>query len=250
MDLQKLLSRTRKAIEEFQMIEEGDRIAIGISGGKDSLALLYTLANLRRFYPKKFDIEAITVHLGIDGMDFSPVQNLCDELNVHYTIVPSDIKQIVFDLRKEENPCSLCAKLRKGALNEVALQLGCNKIAYAHHRDDLIETFMMSMIFEGRLHSFSPITNWDRTGLILMRPLIYISESDIIGFQRKYNLPVVKNLCPADGYTKREEMKDLVRELQQKYPGFKEHVYTAILKGKLPGWPERIDPHELYQNKK
>lgn len=251
MQLQQLLSATRKAVDEYQMIQEGDRIAVGISGGKDSLALLYALAYLRKFYPKKFEVEAITVHLGIEGMDFSKVKELCDQLEVRYTVVPTQIKEIVFDTRKEANPCSLCAKMRKGALNDVALQLGCNKIAYAHHKDDVIETFMMSMIFEGRLHSFSPYTNWDRTGLVLIRPLIYVAEADIIGFMHKQNLPVVKNLCPADGYTKREEMKDLVRSLQKQYPGFKEHVYSGIINGNLPGWPERIDPRtNLPINKK
>lgn len=239
MKLQQLLSLTRKAVYDYDLIEDGDKIAVGISGGKDSLALLYALANLRRFYPKKFQLVAITVHLGIEGMDFTDVCSLCEELEVPYYIVETQINEIVFEARKEENPCSLCAKLRKGSLNEKAMELGCNKIAYAHHKDDVVETFLMSLTFEGRLHTFSPKTYLSKTGLILIRPLIYIDESRIIGFQNKYALPVVKNLCPADGFTKREEMKQLVKEMNKKYPDYKERVFTAITHGELPDWTQR-----------
>ncbi len=239
MKLQQLLSLTRKAVYDYDLIEDGDKIAVGISGGKDSLALLYALANLRRFYPKKFQLAAITVHLGIDGMDFTPVKTLCEELEVPYYIVETQINEIVFEERKEENPCSLCAKLRKGSLNEKALELGYNKIAYAHHKDDVVETFLMSLTFEGRLHTFSPKTYLSKTGLTLIRPLIYIDESRIIGFQNKYRLPVVKNLCPADGFTKREEMKQLVKEMNKRYPDYKERVFTAITHGELPDWAQR-----------
>lgn len=239
MKLQQLLSLTRKAVDEYGLIDEGDRIAVGISGGKDSLTMLYALAGLRRFYPNHFEIEAITVDLGMEGMDFSPVAQLCKELDVNYTIVPSDINEIVFGIRKEENPCSLCAKLRKGAFNDAAEKLECNKVAYAHHRDDIIETFLMSLMFEGRIHTFSPKTYLDRMKLTVIRPLMFVDEANVIGFRNKYDLPVVKNRCPADGFTKREEMKQLVKELQHQYPGFKERVFTAILNGKLEGWPVR-----------
>lgn len=240
MKLQQLLSLTRKAVDEYGLIEDGDRIAVGISGGKDSLTLLYALSGLRRFYPKHFELEAITVDLGIKGMDFTPVAELCHELQVNYTIIPTDINEIVFGIRKEENPCSLCAKLRKGAFNDAAEKLDCNKVAYAHHRDDIIETFLMSLIFEGRIHTFSPKTYLDRMKLTVIRPLMFVAEADVKGFRNKYHLPVVKNLCPADGFTKREEMKQLIKTLQNQYPGFKEHVFTAILNGQLGGWPERI----------
>lgn len=238
MKLQQLLSLTRKAVYNYDLIRDGDKIAVGISGGKDSLALLYALANLRRFYPAKFELAAITVHLGIEGMDFNTVQTLCKELDVPYYIVDTRINEIVFEARKEENPCSLCAKLRKGSLNEKAMELGCNKIAYAHHKDDVVETFLMSLTFEGRLHTFSPKTYLSKTGLTLIRPLIYIDEARIIGFQKKQNLPVVKNLCPADRLTKREEMKRLVREMNMRYPDYKERVFTAI-QG-LPDWKQRV----------
>ncbi len=240
MELQRLLSQTRKAIDEYSMIKDGDKIAVGISGGKDSLTLLYALQGLRRFYPARFDIEAITVSAGIDGMDFTPVQELCNELNVNYTIINTDIYDIVYNIRKETNPCALCAKLRKGAFNDKAKELGCNKIAYAHHKDDVIETLLMSLFLEGRVLTFSPITYLDRTGLTLIRPLIYIDEADVIGFKNKYNLPVVKNLCPADGETKREYAKQLLKNLNKDIPGVRERIFTAILNGGFDGWDKRI----------
>lgn len=235
MKLQKLLSLTRKAIYRYNLIDENDKIAIGISGGKDSLALLYAMVNLKKFYPVHFEIEAITIDLGM-GMDYSPIEGLCRELDVHYTIVPTQIKEIVFDARKESNPCSLCSKLRKGTLNEVMKDLGCNKVAYAHNKDDMVETFLMSLIFEGRIHTFAPKTYLEKSQITLIRPLIMVNEADIIGFKNKYNLPVIKNLCPADGYTKREEMKMLVKEMNKKYPNFKERVFTAIINGNLKEW--------------
>lgn len=239
MKLQQLMSLTRKAIEEYSMIDEGDKIAIGISGGKDSLALLYAMAGIQKFYPKHFDLEAITVHSGIEGMDFSEVEKLCEQLGVHYTIIKSDIYEIVFNMRQESNPCSLCAKLRKGALNEKAIELGCNKVAYAHHKDDLMETFMMSLLYEGRLHSFSPVTKLERMGLTLIRPMIFINEADVIGFKNKVELPVVQNLCPLDGVTKRQYTKDLIKQLNHENPGVRQRLFTAILDGNLPDWPIR-----------
>ncbi|RDU23046.1 tRNA 2-thiocytidine biosynthesis TtcA family protein [Anaerosacchariphilus polymeriproducens] len=240
MKLQQLLSQTRKAIDEYQMIQDGDRIAVGISGGKDSLTLLYALSNLRRFYPKKFEIEAISVNIGFDGVDMSEIESLCRDLNVSYTIIDTEIAKIIFEERKESNPCSLCAKMRKGSFNEKAKELNCNKIAYAHHKDDVIETLFLSFIFEGRLHSFSPVTYLDRMDLTLIRPMLFVSESDVIGFKNKYNLPIVKNPCPADGYTKREYAKNLVKQLSDEHPGAKERMFTAILNGNLQGWPQRI----------
>lgn len=240
MKLQQLLSYTRKAVDEYKMIDEGDKIAIGISGGKDSLTMLYALHGLKRFYPNHFDIEAITINLGFDDFDTEPIKELCDELEINYTVVDTEIYKIIFEDRKEANPCSLCAKMRKGALNEAIKELGCNKVAYAHHKDDIIETMLLSLIFEGRFHSFSPKTYLDRMDLTVIRPLMYVNEADIIGFKNKYNLPVVKGKCPADGYTKREYAKNLLKDLNRQHPGTKERMFTAILNGNISGWPERF----------
>lgn len=236
MKLQQVLSVTRKAVDEFHMIQANDRIAVGVSGGKDSLTLLYALHGLARFYPNPFQIEAITVDLGIGGVSMEPIQKLCNDLGVRYTVVHTDIYNIIFHERRESNPCSLCAKMRKGALNQTAKELGCNKIAYAHHKDDVIETMLMSLIFEGRFHTFSPVTYWDRMDLTLIRPLLFMEEMDVIGFQNKYGLPVVKNKCPADGNTKREYAKNLLRQLNYDHPGTKERMFTAIMNGNLKGW--------------
>ena len=242
MKLQQLLSYTRKAVDEYDMIQEGDHIAVGISGGKDSLTLLYAMQGLRRFYPKHFELSAITVDLGYEKCDFSQVTELCKELDVPYQIVKTDIARILFDERKESNPCSLCAKMRKGALNEAVKKMGCNKVAYAHHKDDIIETMLLSLIFEGRFHSFSPKTYLDRMDLSVIRPMMFVDEMDVIGFQHKYNLPVVKSRCPVDGFTKRQYAKDLVRKLNQAHPGAKNRMFTAILNGNIEGWPPRT-PH-------
>lgn len=239
MKLQKLMSQVRKAIDEYQMIEEGDKIAIGISGGKDSLTLLYALSGLRRFYPKHFELHAITVSLGFDGFHLEPIKALCEELDVPYTVVDTEIGQIIFEDRKETNPCSLCAKMRKGAFNEKAKELGCNKVAYAHHKDDVIETMLLSLIYEGRFYSFSPRTYLDRMDVTVIRPMIFVEEADVIGFQNKYELPTAKNPCPADGFTKREYAKNLLRQLNLENPGVKERMFAAILDGNIKGWPER-----------
>ncbi len=236
MKLQKLMSLTRKAVDEFHMIQPGDRIAVGISGGKDSLAMLCALAGLRRFYPAPFALEAVTVSLGYKEFDLRPVKALCVELEVPYTIVDTKIARIVFEERKEGNPCSLCAKLRKGAFNTKAKELGCNKIAYAHHKDDAVETLLMSLLLEGRIHTFSPVTYLDRMDMTLIRPLLYVEEADIKGFVNRYQLPVVKNPCPADGYTQREYAKELIAKLNQEHPGVRDRMFTAILNGNLPGW--------------
>ncbi len=238
MKLQQLLSYTRKAVDDYQMIDEGDHIAIGISGGKDSLTLLYALHGLKRFYPKKFTISAITIDLGYEKFDTEPLRALCEELEVPYTVVKTDIAKILFEERQETNPCSLCAKMRKGALNDAVKEMGCNKVAYAHHKDDIIETMLLSLIFEGRFHSFSPKTYLDRMDLTVIRPMMYVDEMDVIGFQHKYNLPVAKSRCPIDGLTKREYAKDLVKQLNSEHPGARNRMFTAILNGKIQGWPE------------
>lgn len=240
MKLQQLMSYTRRAIDDYNMIQDRDRIAIGISGGKDSLTLLYALHGLQRYYPKKFDLEAITVDLGHPDFDVSGIHSLCETMKVPYTVVKTEIARIVFDERNEKNPCSLCAKMRKGALNDTIKKLGCNKIAYAHHKDDIVETMLLSLIFEGRFYSFSPKTYLDRMELTVIRPIMFVDEADVIGFKNKYNLPVVKSRCPVDGYTKRQYAKELVKQLNTEHPGVKQRMFTAILNGNISGWPERI----------
>ncbi len=237
MKLQQVLSYVRKAIDDYQMIEENDHIAIGISGGKDSLTLLYALHGLTRFYPKHFRIHAVTVDLGFQNLNLDKIRALCESLEVPYTIVSTDIAKIIFEDRKESNPCSLCAKMRKGALNDAMKQIGCNKVAYAHHKDDVVETMLMSLIFEGRFHTFSPVTYLDRTGITVIRPMLYMREADVVGFINKYEVPVVKSPCPADGHTKREYVKKLLKQLNLENPGVKERMFTAIQTGNMKGWP-------------
>ncbi|MCM1144645.1 MAG: tRNA 2-thiocytidine(32) synthetase TtcA [Blautia sp.] len=238
MKLQQLLSVTRKAIDDYHMIEKEDQIAVGISGGKDSLTLLCALYHLQRFYPNPFTLHAITVDLGFENLRLDEIQKFCADMDIPYHIVKTDIGSIIFDERKESNPCSLCAKMRKGALNTAIKELGCNKVAYAHHKDDVVETMMMSLIYEGRFHTFRPVTYLDRMELTVIRPLIYMREADVIGFVHKYDIPVVKSPCPADGHTRREYMKELLQGINLETPGVKERMFTAIQNG-LVDW--RID---------
>lgn len=233
--MQKILSYMRRAVDDYGMIQDGDRIAVGVSGGKDSVTMLMALAALRRFYPNKFELEAITLDMGFEGADFSPIAQLCKEIDVNFTLVKTDIKTVVFDIRKETNPCALCAKMRKGALNEKALELGCKKVALGHHNEDVIETFFLSLFYEGRLNCFSPVSYLDRKGVTLIRPLIYTPEKTIKSFVKNNNVPIVKNPCPADGNTKREKMKEFVAEKHREDKGFKERVFGAITRG-LDGW--------------
>ena len=223
------------------MIEEGDCIAVGISGGKDSLTLLQSLAALRRFYQKKFTLKAITIDLGFNNMNLDDIKAMCKELDVEYHIEKTDIAQIVFDERKETSPCSLCAKMRKGALNEAVKEMGCNKVAYAHHKDDVVETMLLSLFYEGRFHCFSPVTYLDRSNIIVIRPLIYMNEADVVGFIRRYNIPVVKSPCPVDKKTKREYVHQLVRDLNKDIPSVRNRMFTAITDSDLPGWSDKED---------
>lgn len=236
MKLQQLMSYTRRAIDDYSLIEEGDHIAVGISGGKDSLSLLYSLAGLRRFYPHKFQLSAIMVNLGFGHMDLSKISELCQELEVPFYEVKSEIGKIIFEDRKESNPCSLCAKMRKGALNTRAKEIGCNKVAYAHHKDDFVETVLLSLIFEGHFYVFPPKTYLDRMDLTVIRPFLYLEERDIVGFCNKYDLPVQKNPCPADGHTKREYAKNLVHTLDREHPGARDRIFHAILSSDLKGY--------------
>lgn len=238
MKLQRLLSLLRQAIDQYQMIEHGDHIAIGISGGKDSLTLLYGLSQLQKFYPKHFTLSAITVDMGLDTMNLEPVKTLCADFNVPYEIISTEIGKILFEARNEANPCSLCAKMRKGALNQKALEFGCNKIAYAHHKDDLIETALMSLLYEGRFYAFPPVTHLDRTDLTVIRPLMLVSEADVKGFKNKYQLPVCKNPCPMDGHTHREYVKNLILTLNTDSPGVRERLFHAVINGNFEDWPK------------
>lgn len=238
--MNRILSLVRRCVEDYEMIAPNDRIAVGVSGGKDSLMLLMALAKLREFYPIPFQVEAFTLDMGHadgrPGMDFAPVARLCQDLDVPFTLLESEIHHIIFDVRREKNPCSMCAKMRRGALNQALLELGCNKVALGHHYDDAVETFFLSLFYEGRLSCFQPVTNLDRTGVIQIRPMLYLSEKTIAHFAAKERLPVVHNPCPADKNTKRQEVKDLVYELSSRYPDLKERVFGAMQRLPLPEW--------------
>ena len=217
------------------MIAPGDRIAVGVSGGKDSLALLVFLAELRRYHSAPFTLEAISVDLGF-GMDYSGIRALCEKLDVPFTLVPTQISQVVFEHRKESNPCSLCAKMRRGALNQALVDRGLNKLALGHHYDDAVETFVMNLLFEGRIGCFQPVTDLDRMGVVQIRPMLYLHEKTVDNFVRKMELPVVENRCPIDKSTKREEVKQLVFDLSKTYPDLKERVFGAMQRLPLPEW--------------
>ncbi|WP_410496771.1 ATP-binding protein [Cellulosilyticum sp. ST5] len=236
MQLQHLLSYVRRAVQDYNMIAEGDRIAIGISGGKDSLILALALSHLKRFYPKSFEIMGITVSLGFDNFDLSEVSSFFDTLQVPFYVCNTQIAQIIFEERKESNPCSLCSKMRKGALYEEAKKMGCTKIALGHNKDDINETLLMSLFYEGRIHTMAPVTYMDQVDLHIIRPLIYAPEKDIRGFVKKESLPVVKSPCPADGQTKRETTKELISSLQRDIPRLPEHLFGAIQRSTIEGW--------------
>lgn len=235
-ETKRLLSYARRAVDDYNMIRDGDRIAIGISGGKDSLALLTALSGLRRFYPASFDIVAISIDMGLEGMDFSPVAEYCNKLGVEYKIVKTEISNIIFNIRKESNPCSLCAKMRRGALNQAAVDEGCNKVALGHHFDDVIETFMLNLFFEGRIGTFSPVTYLSRMDVTVIRPLIYMPEKDIRYYASRTALPVVTSTCPADGNTERERMKQLLASIERENHGLRYRIFGAIQRGEVDGF--------------
>lgn len=235
-DTRRLLSFVRQACQHYEMIAPGDKIAVGLSGGKDSTALLISLAALRRFYPAHFDLIAITVDSGFDGMDFSPLERLCRDLDVPYQIIQTEISHIIFDVRKESNPCALCAKMRRGILHDAAKAAGANKIALGHHYDDVIDTFMLNLVHEGRLGTFSPVTYLSRKDLTMIRPLIYAKEKDIRYFISHNQIPVIKSTCPADKHTEREQMKALISDLDRRYDGFSHRVMNAIEVAHLDGY--------------
>lgn len=233
--MQKLIGLVRRCVEDYRMIQAGDRIGVGVSGGKDSLALLVFLAELKKYFPEPFYLEAITIDMGL-GMDFSGIENLCKELDVPFTLVKTEIGPIIFDHRKEKNPCSMCAKMRRGALNQTLLERNLNKLALGHHYDDAVETFLMSLLFEGRISCFQPVTDLDRTGIIQIRPMLYIHEKTVDSFAARQNLPVLTNRCPVDKTTKRTEVKDLIYQLSATYPDLKERIFGAMQRFPLPEW--------------
>lgn len=240
--MQKLMGLVRRCVDDYNMIDAGDKIAVGVSGGKDSLALLVLLAGLREYFDNPFELEAITIDMGL-GMDYSTVEKLCAEIGVPYTVVKTEIGPIIFDHRKEKNPCSMCAKMRRGALNQAILDKGFKKLALGHHYDDAVETFLMSLLFEGRISCFQPVTNLDRTGIVQIRPMLYIHEKTVDNFAVRQGLPVLRNRCPVDKYTKREEVKQLLFDLSKTYPDLKERIFGAMQRLPLPEW----EPHGRYK---
>jgi len=238
--MKRITSCVRKAVEDYDMIQEGDRVAVGISGGKDSLILLGALASLSRYYPKKFTVVGLTLDMGYNS-DYSKIKEYCKGFGVEHLVKKTNIKEVIFDYRKEANPCSLCAKMRRGALNDFAIEQGCNRVALGHHNDDVLETFMLSLLYEGRINCFSPVTFLDRTGIYQIRPLIYVREGDIKGAVKRLDIPVLKSSCPVDGETKRQEIKELVALLDKSVnPGMKKRLFTAISNSKIDGWQKNI----------
>ena len=233
--MQKLMGLVRRCVDDYHMIEAGDRIAVGVSGGKDSLALLVLLAGLREYFNKPYELEAITIDMGL-GMDYSQVAALCEQWNVPYTVVKTEIAPIIFDHRKEKNPCSMCAKMRRGALNQAILDKGFNKLALGHHYDDAVETLLMNLLFEGRIGCFQPVTFLDRTGVTQIRPLLYCHEDDIRRVALRENLPIVHNPCPMDGHSRRQEVKELIASLEERYPDLKQKLFGSLQRYPLYGW--------------
>lgn len=234
--MKKVISLTRRAIEDYNMIEDGDTVAVGVSGGKDSLVLLCALAKLSRYYPKKFTVKALTLDMGYKS-DYSKIQSLCDDLDVEFIVKYTNISEVIFDIRKEQNPCSLCAKMRRGALNDLAIQSGCNRVALGHHNDDVLETFFLSLIHEGRISCFSPVTYLSRTDMYQIRPMIYVRERDIRGVVNHNDIHVIKSSCPADGSTQREYMKELIKRIEKETtPGLRKRLFTAVQNSSISGW--------------
>lgn len=236
-----VLGCIRRADADFSLIEDGDRIVVGVSGGKDSLLLLCAMSLYRKFSKKQFELRAVTLDMGLRPFDLSGIAALCERLQVPYDVVQTHIAHIIFDVRKESNPCALCAKMRRGALYDAAIRLGCNKVALGHHRDDVIETLLLSLIFEGRLHTFHPNTYLSRKGVTAIRPMVYLPEKHAIHVAKSLQLPVVTNPCPADGHTKREEMKELLKTLSRTYPRLREYMLMALQNTAQYGlWDKKI----------
>lgn len=236
--MQRLMSNVRAAVERYEMIKDGDKICVGVSGGKDSVALLWALAQMRRFLPVKYEIFALSINMNFNGVatDFTEIENMCRKIDVPYIVKDTKIGEIIFDVRKEENPCSLCARMRRGALHDAAKELGCNKIALGHHLDDAAETFFMNILEGGTIGCFRPVTYLSRKDITMIRPMIYAFESDVRRAVNSCNMPVCKSTCPADGATKRQDTKVLLTELEKTYPSLRKKIITALQKAELDGW--------------
>ncbi len=249
-NIERILSHTRKAVEEYSMIEDGDKIAVGVSGGKDSLALLCALAKLKRVLGIDYQVVAITIDMGLDGMDFSKIATLCEELEVEYHIIKTQIYEIIFKVREEKSPCSLCSRMRRGALHDACKELGCNKLALGHHYDDVVETFMLNLFFEGRIGAFRPVTYLSRKDLTMIRPLIYTPEKEIKTFAKGASLPIVEVKCPADGNTERAKMKDYLAIFEKEHKGLYHRILGAIQRGEVDGFHvDLIDNEEKKRRK-
>ena len=249
-NIERILSHARKAVEEYSMLEKGDKIAVGVSGGKDSLALLCALVKLKRVLGIDYEVVALTIDMGIEGMDFSPIKKLCDELEIEYHIVKTQIYEIIFEVREEKSPCSLCSRMRRGALHDACKELGCNKLALGHHYDDVVETFMLNLFFEGRIGAFRPVTYLSRKDLTMIRPLIYTPEKDIKSFAKNDELPIVKSKCPADGNTERAKMKEYLDVFEKEHRGLYHRIMGAIQRGEVDGFhPDLIDNEEKKRRK-
>ena len=236
--MQRVLSKMRKAIEDYNMIEEGDKIAVALSGGKDSVTLLYALKNLQIFYPKKFELIAIAVNPGFENFDTAILEKISKDAGVELVVAKSDIKEIVFDVRKEKNPCSLCANLRRGILNSTAKEHGCNKIALGHNEDDVLETFLLNMIYAGNLSTFAPVSFMDRSNMTLIRPLIYTAEKMTKSFIKRKNIGIMPKVCPMDGISKREDMKNMILDLEKNLPNVRANMVGAIKRANINGWKQ------------
>lgn len=234
--MQKILGYMRKAIEDYNMIEDGDKIAVGLSGGKDSISMLMGFKALQRFYPKKFDIIAVSINPGFEYFDSDLLRKTCNELEVPFFEEVSHIKEIVFDIRNEKNPCSLCANLRRGILNSVAICEGCNKIALGHNEDDVLETFLLNLFYTGSISTFAPISYMDRSKITLIRPLIYAPEKEIRNFIKRNNITIMQKSCPMDGVSKREDMKKMIKDLRVDIPHIRANLYGAIKRSNIKGW--------------
>lgn len=231
-----LEGQIRKYLKAYTAIKEGDKICVGVSGGKDSMVLLHALTSLREYLSIQFDLYAVTVSLGFDGFDVSPIETMCSELGVEYNVIKTEIGKIVFDARVEENPCSLCANMRRGALNNAAVALGCNKVALGHNKDDLLETYLLALFYEGRMHTFSPITYLSKKNLEVIRPLGFSYSKDVRYYRNIHSIPTVENPCPADKDSKRKEIRELIKNLSMNNPHFKANVFGAITRNNIGGW--------------
>ena len=240
--MKKTLGCLRRADQDFHLIESGDKIAVGVSGGKDSLLLLHALGLYRHFSHKDFSLHAVTVTMGLEPFDLTGIRRLCDDLEIDYCVRKTEIGKIIFDYRKEKNPCALCAKMRRAVLANTCVEKGFNKLALGHHREDAIETLLMSLFYEGRFHTFHPRTEMSRTGITVIRPLVYLPESHVKHMTHVLDLPVVESPCPANGETRRAEMKELMRKLRQIYPDANERFLHALRQDRYDLWQKNSSP--------